>query len=87
MPNPDQGNNGRKLDREVRHRLCSRATGSDKRRKGCNVLTRNVRSALTAVAVAIAIMAVFALGVLTFSLTPRFSWRWAWGRTSSRPSA
>jgi putative ABC transport system permease protein len=33
-----------------------------------NVLTRKVRSALTAVAVAIAIMAVFALGVLTFSL-------------------
>ena len=33
-----------------------------------NVLTRKVRSALTAVAIAIAIMAVFALGVLTFSL-------------------
>ena len=33
-----------------------------------NVLTRKVRSALTGVAVAIAIMAVFALGVLTFSL-------------------
>ena len=33
-----------------------------------NVLTRKVRSALTSVAVAIAIMAVFALGVLTFSL-------------------
>jgi len=33
-----------------------------------NVLTRKVRSALTGVAVAMAIMAVFALGVLTFSL-------------------
>lgn len=33
-----------------------------------NVLNRKVRSALTGVAVAIAIMAVFALGVLTFSL-------------------
>lgn len=33
-----------------------------------NVLTRKVRSSLTAVAVAIAIMTVFALGVLTFSL-------------------
>ena len=33
-----------------------------------NVLTRKVRSSLTATAVAIAIMTVFALGVLTFSL-------------------